>query len=122
VDPSPCKVLGEHEEAHLFPVSAPVDHFKETSSASLFVSQGPREGHRLLAITGSGPRDARWLRDQFSLPLTNAAAAVRGRLRGALQARGKVRCLADDATLLSLSRANQISNDHQSRCNADTRL
>ena len=44
------------------------------------------------------------------------------RLRNALQACRKVRRLADDGLLLRSARADQVADDHQSRCDADTRL
>ena len=44
------------------------------------------------------------------------------RLRNALQARGKVWRLANDGLLLRSARSDQIADDHQSRCDADTRL
>ena len=44
------------------------------------------------------------------------------RLRNALQARRKVRRLANDGLLLRSARADQVADDHQARCDADTRL
>ena len=44
------------------------------------------------------------------------------RLCNALQARCKVRRLADDGLLLRSARADQIADDHQSRRDADARL
>ena len=44
------------------------------------------------------------------------------RLRNALQARRKVRRLAYDGLLLRSARPDQVADDHQSRCDADTRL
>ena len=44
------------------------------------------------------------------------------RLCNALQARRKVRRLANDGLLLRSARADQVADDHQSRCNADTGL
>ncbi len=43
-------------------------------------------------------------------------------LRNALQARGKVRRLADDCLFLRSTRTNQVANHHHSGCNADARL
>jgi hypothetical protein len=43
-------------------------------------------------------------------------------LRNALQAGCKVRCLADDGLLLRGARAYQIADDHETGCDADTRL
>ena len=44
------------------------------------------------------------------------------RLRNALQARRKVRRLAYDGLLLRSARADQVADDHQTRCDADARL
>ena len=44
------------------------------------------------------------------------------RLRNALQARSKVRRLAYDGLLLRSTRADKVADDHQPRCDADTRL
>ena len=44
------------------------------------------------------------------------------RLCNALQARRKVRRLAYDGLLLRSARADQVADDHQSRCDADARL
>ena len=44
------------------------------------------------------------------------------RLRNALQARGKVRRLADDGLLLRSTGADQVADDHQPRCDAYARL
>jgi hypothetical protein len=44
------------------------------------------------------------------------------RLRNALQARRKVRCLAYDGLLLRSGGADQIADDHQPRCDAYARL
>ena len=44
------------------------------------------------------------------------------RLRNALQAGRKVWRLADDGLLLRSAGPDQITNDHQTRCNTDTRL
>ena len=44
------------------------------------------------------------------------------RLGNALQTRRKVRRLADDGLFLRRARADQIADDHQSRCDAYARL
>ena len=46
----------------------------------------------------------------------------RVRLRNALQACSKVRCLANDCLLLRSARPDQITDDHQAGRNADARL
>jgi hypothetical protein len=44
------------------------------------------------------------------------------RLRNALQACGKVRCLADNRLLLRSAGADQVTDDYKARCDAYTRL
>jgi hypothetical protein len=44
------------------------------------------------------------------------------RLSNALQARRKVRRLANDCLLLRSAGADQVADDHQTRCDADARL
>src|SRR5262249_54016328 len=44
------------------------------------------------------------------------------RLGHALQARRKVRCLADDGSLLRVPRADELTDDHKPGHNSDTRL
>jgi len=51
-------------EGPFLPVCAPVDHSTQIRSMLRLVSPRSRVRRRLLAITGSGPPSARWLRDQ----------------------------------------------------------
>ena len=44
------------------------------------------------------------------------------RLRNALQARRKVRRLANDGLLLRSARPDQVADDHKTRCDADAGL
>ena len=76
------------------------------------------------------PRDALEVLCSKVLKLEQIAHELPGALRNdhavrlcnALQARRKVRRLANDGLLLRSARSDQVADDHQTRCDADTRL
>jgi hypothetical protein len=80
---------------------------RQRTGASLPRPHWPRDA---LEVLRSEVLKLKQIADELSGTFGNHSAV---RLRNALQARGKVRRLADDATLLSLSGADQIANNNQ---------